>query len=398
MTLRLLLLGFFLLVSTHAYADEGRVLVVRSDDVPACVDLAAVARAVGRHAGRAAAVVDAASPGDTSVRLAKVGTTLLVDLQDGGRKLSETIDIDPCDAVPEQIAAFVAGSLSAPPEEPQAEAAPPAPVPSASEDLGQRRRAERAAILADVVDDFRGPTFGWTRFGAGLVGVAGLGSAFLVFGTDELHLRPPGRALVSASAAIGVVGSVTTFALGESDAAEPVLRSSLMLTLGLFELGLGQADDTHERSWGALVAGSSWTAAGLSYGIYSLIRPPVASWRVRRHRELVHTAAARDRITDAQLAMIERDVAAASGPPSWLRPAPFLIGGLVALALLPVYEHDEVQQLGLSINGASLLVIGLALSQPTPFETLRQRLHAASLDLSLAPTDGGTMVGLVGTF
>ncbi len=421
----------FLLIGLAARASAGEgddapghVLVVRTGHEPACLDLAAVARAVGRHAARAAVVVDAdarVDATDTTVRLSADGDTVVLTLARSGRLVSQELAIAPCETLPEQVGAFVASTLATPPDASGASETParasrlPSPQETAANaeaasadaaelEAARRRRVERAALLAEVVDDgFIRPTqngLAWAGVGTALL--TG-GSTALVFAIDGAN--DSARALAASGTAITVLGSVGVEALGDSNAAEPLFWTTSMIGLGLVSMAMGDLGGNDIKGPyyrpGGFILGAAYVTAGLGYGIQRLRRPNVASWRVRRHLERIATPAARDAITDEQLAAIEDDVAAGSTPfEPWMRATPFALAAGLSLALIPRYENNQDELIDLMVFGFgfnTLLAVTLA-ATPTPIERYHHRLHAAGLDLHVAPASGGAMVGLSGTF
>jgi hypothetical protein len=72
----------------------------------------------------------------------------------------------------------------------------------------------------------------------------------------------------------------------------------------------------------------------------------------------------------------------------------------VSTALIDHYQGDDDQLTDLLVwgVGANLVMAVSAGFTPTPVETYTRRLHAAGLDLHVAPAPGGASLGLSGRF
>lgn len=418
----LILASFAAVPPAHAQgAAPGRVLIVRTGSEPACVDLAALARAVGRHTGRATLVVDTdagAAADDTTLRLSASGPRAELELRVTGRVFHLPLAVDPCATLPEQVGAAVAGAL-APPEDADvadsdsgaeaarvptpdqvAEEAARAPAAAAAREDLRRRRVERAALLAPVVHDYFHPLPGGLVVGLSLVaGVGSLGAGVGVQFLDEASTRT--LLLGGGLALFGTATAVGGIALRDTDEGRPILAASASLCEGLFFAGLASlVDDGGDAAPGALLIGSAYTASGLIWGVEALLGPHAAPARVHRHLRELATPAARDQLTDEALAAAEHDVAAGSMRiPGWVHATPFLLAAGVGLALLPGYEHDEATTVELSLGiGFNLLNGFMYLGRTSPLEHYRHALENAGLDVQLTPLHGGASLGVSGTF
>jgi DNA-directed RNA polymerase specialized sigma24 family protein len=264
----------------------------------------------------------------------------------------------------------------------------------------RRRRAERAALLAQVVhDDFA------SRSKAGVVALAvvsGLGSASLgvaVQFDDEASART--KLLGGTLAAAGLATGVTGIFLRDADNGRQVMVATVSLSLGAMMLGLASlADDEGRPSPGALLFGSAYAASGLMWGVEALVGPHARAARVHRHLPEIATPGARDRVTDAQLAVIERDVDAGSlHLPAWAYAAPFFVAAGVGLGLASRYEDDDRALEGLWVLVGANLLTGFAYASfPRPIERYRHARDFAGLDVRVTPVRGGAALGVSGTF
>jgi hypothetical protein len=424
--LALLALG---LCSSAARADERRgVVIVETGSEPACLDVATLARAVSRHALRPAQVLVkqpgasaertslAAADAPVSLRVTTSGVRALLELRRGDDRAVESFVIEPCDTLPEQIAAFVAGSLAGTDEpaatEPTPAAAPPSsesPDMSASSDAlaaaaaaatEQRARAERAVLLVNAMERFEKPTRVGLPIAAGLLAVGELGFGALVLTAEPNDGTVQGLAI--GGAVVGSLGAIGSIALGDSDQAEPMLEASALIGGGLLLMGSSLVtSESHPVHPGTFVFGATYVAAGLGHAVQRVRHPNVASWRVRRrHLARLGTPEARARLTAEELASAEADVKASSNPSNrYLRALPYAIGAAVSVGLIAEYEENDEQLTDLLLVGvAANTILGLLATLPTPYERYQHSLEEAGIQLQVAPTSSGAMLGASGSF
>jgi hypothetical protein len=369
-------------------ADSERVLVVPTGTEPGCLDQAAATRAIERHTARPAVLVESdllVGVDPLTVRLSTAGGMARIDVRRGNHTIDAELAIEPCDALPDQIAAFVAGAIATLIDD----------TPVFDERArAQRRRAERAAILAEVWHDK--PVVAENL--AGSMAVNPVITSIFTLADEGVHDDDTRSLIAGASVAAGiaaVAAGVDTY-----DHTPPVTVVGAMVASGLMSLALDNERDDPGARW----TGISLITAGLGYGLAEAISSHRVSRRRGKHHAMLSNPRLRDAISETQLAAVEADLRTSSTPiPRWLRPLPFVVAALVDVGYQAqgYDERDEAAEkrhASLVVNFVWSTAMSVLVALPTPLETARKRLHAAGLQLGATPTASGATVSLGGAF
>lgn len=258
------------------------------------------------------------------------------------------------------------------------------------EDVDARGRVrERATLLAARLPEAIrqrevAPVVAPLTIGVGVL------SGALYAGSDFEH-----HALL-ANSVLTLGGGVSYYFLPETHRNE-VLAATNRAAQGTLYLWLaGMTDPGLDRSLYA-IAGAYYGAAlleGLNAGLSR--HPGVA--RLRLHQRKLGTAAARSRLTPAELVAIERDFLATQRPiPHWLVGVPMALGG--GLGLVPAFDDDVAsrERAIAAILGSATALQGLVqFAMRTPADEYQSDL--VRVRLGAAAVSGGGALLLEGSF
>jgi len=398
-----------LVMATRGVAEAGeaaRVVVVRTGGEPACLDPAAVASAITRHAATPAqAMAEPPTQGEGVVEIRITGDArqLRVQLTGGGHDRTTSFDDTPCPSMPDVVAAFVASALAPTPD--LSVVAPPAQVDAAAT-AAAHLHGERLAVLATALRSNAAPTKDWKGreylFGAALgigMGALTIATADEPFGTT--HVLAIGGAVVTTAGGITAYATwghaharligEATFALGFGT----ILAANAFDGVAIDDQNIEvQRDTFHEADLvfaGTVVVSGLWRAID-----YDRLRP-TSDQTLERIRRRIKTPQQRAQLSAAELASYEQAYLQ-SRLPKWRYLIP-LVAGSAASFLMSGYETNEAESRhglygGIVLAGIATLVAII----PDPVATYRSRLRNLGLDVEVAPIASGAAVSMRGRF
>jgi hypothetical protein len=413
---RSIVLLVLVVLSATARAQTGptRVLVVRTDQEPACLDRAALASAISRHSAFPSQTVAEDPPnveGVVEVRVERDASRVAVRIEGGGHELKRTLESAPCETMADVIAAFVASVLAPAPDIP---VPTPGPSPASSSSPTSEQltaeahaRVERGALFAAALSEYT-PEPQESR--AGHVVVMGVTLAFgaLSLATSDEDFGP-GHVLVAGGMAATLVGGLVGAVPLGGEHSEAISNVGYALGFGaligsraFFDEEIDdssvvvQRDTFHESDlvFGASVAlAIGWRALDRAH-----LRP--TSRALVEIKKRIATPQQRATLTDAELASYERTFRA-SKTPEWRYMIPVVAGAATCFLLMGretnSAEEDRALRNGAILSGLAVLQAVIAL-HPHPATRYDRQLRKAGVDLTVAPLPAGAALSMGGRF